>query len=92
MSDSTAVTWALYAMTQAPDVQMRLREELLSVETDTPSMDVLMALPYLDTLVRETLRVYPPVPATERIAMKDDVLPFQKPFTDKHGAVHDSIR
>ncbi|KAF8552300.1 cytochrome P450 [Imleria badia] len=89
---STAVTWALYAMTQVPDVQTKLREELLTVETDTPSMDDLMALPYLDTVVRETLRVYPPVPATERIATKDDVLSFRKPFTDKHGAVHDSIR
>ena len=79
-------------MTQAPEVQTKLREELLSVDTDTPSMDELMALPYLDAVVRESLRVHSPVPNVERIAMKDDVLPLEKPYTDKYGVVRDSIR
>ncbi|KAF9236874.1 cytochrome P450 [Melanogaster broomeanus] len=89
---STATTWALYAMTLAPEVQTKLREELLSVDAETPSMDDLMALPYLDAVVRETLRVHAPVPSTVRVAVKDDVLPLEKPFTDKHGVVHDGIR
>jgi cytochrome P450 len=71
---------------------MKLREELLSVDTETPSMDELMALPYLDAVVRETLRVHPPVPGSMRVAMKDDVLPAEKPYTDKNGVVHESIR
>ena len=79
-------------MTQAPESQTKLREELLSVDTDTPSMDELMALPYLDAVVRETLRVHSPVPNTGRIAMKDDVLPVEKPYIDKNGIVRDSIR
>lgn len=89
--NSTAVTWALYAMTQAPEVQAKLRDELLSVDTDTPSMDELIALPYLDAVVRETLRVHPPVTNTSRIAMKDDVLPVEKPYTDRYGVVRDTI-
>jgi len=88
---STAVTWALFAMTQASEVQTKLREELLSVDTDTPSMDELMSLPYLDAVLRETLRVHPPVPFTTRIAMKDDLLPVAKPYSDRHGALRDSI-
>lgn len=79
-------------MTNEPEIQTKLREELLSVDTETPSMDELMSLPYLDAVVRETLRVHSPVPGTTRIAMKDDVLPVEKPFTDKYGVVHDSIR
>ena len=79
-------------MTKAPEIQIKLREELLSVDTETPSMDELTALPYLDAVVRETLRVHPPVPSSMRIAMKDDVLPFGKPYTDKNGVAHESVR
>ncbi|KAF9235960.1 cytochrome P450 [Melanogaster broomeanus] len=89
---STATTWALYAMALAPDIQTKLREELISVGTDTLSMEDLMALPYLDAVVRETLRLYSPFPNTARIAMKDDVIPLEQPFTDKHGVVHHGIR
>lgn len=62
------------------------------METDTPSMDELVALPYLDAVVRETLRVHAPVPSTVRIAMKDDILPVDTPFTDKYGVLHDGIK
>ena len=79
-------------MTKAPEVQTKLREELLSVDTDTPSMDELMALPYLDAVVRETLRVHSPVPDVARVATKDDVLPVAKPYRDENGIVQDSIR
>ena len=89
--NSTAITWALYAMTQAPEVQTRLRDELIAIDTDTPSMDELMALPYLDAVVRETLRVHAPVPVTSRIAMKDDELPVEKPYTDRYGVVRETI-
>ncbi|KAF9235962.1 cytochrome P450 [Melanogaster broomeanus] len=89
---STAVTWALYAMGLAPEIQTKLREELISVGTETPSMEDLMALPYLDAVVRETLRLYTPFPNIARTAMKDDVIPLEQPFTDKRGIVHHEIR
>ncbi|KAJ4499391.1 cytochrome P450 [Lentinula lateritia] len=89
---STAVTWALYALTQDKEIQCKLREELLRVSTESPSMDILNSLPYLDAVVRETLRVYSPVTGTERVAMKDDILPLGVPFTDKNGEVHNDIR
>ncbi|KAJ3556986.1 hypothetical protein NM688_g1720 [Phlebia brevispora] len=88
---STATTWCLFALTQAPDVQRKLRQELLSFPTETPTMDELSALPYLDMVVKETLRFHAPVPMTGRIAMKDDRIPLNKPFTDRYGEVHDSI-
>ncbi|KAH0833995.1 cytochrome P450 [Lanmaoa asiatica] len=89
--NTTATTWALYQLTNAPGIQTKLREELLSVDTETPSMEELVALPYLDGFVRETLRLHSPVPSTLRIATKDDVLPLEKPFTDINGVVHDSV-
>lgn len=59
--------------------------------TDDPTMDELNALPYLDAIIRETLRVHAPVPSTMRVAVQDDVVPLATPFTDKKGKVHDSI-
>ncbi|KIK36433.1 hypothetical protein CY34DRAFT_16395 [Suillus luteus UH-Slu-Lm8-n1] len=54
-------------------------------------MDELVELSYLDAVVRETLRLHAPVPSTVRVAMKDDILPVDTPFTDKYGVVHDGI-
>ncbi|KAG6854184.1 hypothetical protein C0991_009836 [Blastosporella zonata] len=40
---STATTWTLYALTQNQAAQNKLREELLMVETDNPTMEQLNA-------------------------------------------------
>ncbi|KAL4261304.1 Cytochrome P450 superfamily protein [Pleurotus pulmonarius] len=88
---STGTTWALFALTQSPEVQRKLREELLTVPTDTPTMDELNALPYLDAVVRETMRVHAPVPSTVRVAVADDVLPLSVPLTDLKGDIHQSV-
>ncbi|KAJ3878551.1 cytochrome P450 [Lentinula edodes] len=89
---STATTWALFALVQHPDVQHKLREELLyTLSTENPSMDELNSLPYLDKVVRETLRVHAPVPGTMRVAAKDDVIPLGKPLIDRKGVARDSV-
>ncbi|KAJ7073332.1 cytochrome P450 [Mycena belliarum] len=88
---SSATTWALFSLTQHPAVQARLRAELLAVDTDTPTMDVLNALPYLDCVVRETLRIHAPVGSTVRQATQDDVVPLATPFTDVYGKVHETL-
>jgi len=57
----------------------------LTVSTDNPTMDELNALPYLDAVVRETMRIHAPVPSTMRVATQDDVIPLEKPVKDKDG-------
>ncbi|KAI0633788.1 cytochrome P450 [Trametes polyzona] len=89
---STATTWALYALTKKPEIQRKLREQLLSVETDTPTMEELSALHYLDNVVRETLRLHAPVTQMIREAKKDDVIPLSEPFVGRDGQVHNEIR
>ncbi|PPQ79656.1 hypothetical protein CVT26_015782 [Gymnopilus dilepis] len=89
---STATTWALYALTQQPDVQTKLREELFTIGTDNPTMDELNSLPYLDAVVRETLRIHAPVPMTMREAVRDDIIPLGQPVRDLKGNLLDSIR
>ncbi|KAI0743349.1 cytochrome P450 [Daedaleopsis nitida] len=84
---STSTTWCLYAITRDPSIQQKLREEVFTLSTDTPTMEELNSLPYLDKVIHETLRLHAPVTGTNRIATKDDVLPVSQPYTDRHGNV-----
>ncbi|KAF8809593.1 cytochrome P450 [Phlegmacium glaucopus] len=68
---SVAMAWALYSLTQNKQAQTKLHD--------------LNGLPHLDAVVRETLRLQPPVPSTIRAAKKDDCMPLSKPFTDRTG-------
>jgi cytochrome P450 len=49
-------------------------------------------LPLLDAVLRETLRMYPPVQNNLRLATHDTSVPVAKPFVDAKGTVHDSIQ
>ncbi|KZW00396.1 cytochrome P450 [Exidia glandulosa HHB12029] len=87
---ASTTTWCFYALSQHLDVQAKLREELLAVPTDNPTMDDLNALPYLDAVVRETMRVYSVVGSTVRVAAQDDVVPLATPIVDRKGrTVHE---
>jgi cytochrome P450 len=85
------MTWALYALSQNQSSQNKLREELMTVSTDNPTMEELNALPYLENVVREALRVHTPLVSVRRQALVDDVLPLSIPYTDLNGVIHESI-
>ncbi|KAI0682779.1 cytochrome P450 [Cytidiella melzeri] len=89
---STSLSWGLFSLTQNQDVQRKLREELLDVPTENPTMEELQALPYLDMVVKEILRYHSPIPQTNRMAMNDDVIPCSVPYTDRNGVRRDHIR
>ncbi|VDC03529.1 unnamed protein product [Peniophora sp. CBMAI 1063] len=91
-TSSGALAWCLHALAEAPSVQEKLRRELTGVHHDVPSFDELAKLPYLDAVIRETMRVYGPLTTTLRMAVRDDVLPVSKPFKDIYGKMHDEIR
>ena len=55
-------------------------------------MDELNALPYLDAVTRETLRVHAPVSSTLRVAVKDDTIPLSTPVTDMDGKTHEYLQ
>ncbi|KAJ7675254.1 cytochrome P450, partial [Mycena rosella] len=65
---------------------------LLTVSTDKPTMDELNALPYLEMVVKESLRVHAPIMFIQRMAMEDDVLPLGTPYIDKAGKAHDRYK
>lgn len=75
---ATSMTWALLALSEHPDVQTKLREEVrtrLPKGNDTESgpmtPELIDSLPYLHAVCNEVLRVYPPAGLTKRVAVKD---------------------
>ncbi|KAJ3728361.1 cytochrome P450 [Lentinula raphanica] len=89
---SLAATWGLLELCLHEDMQTKLREEIFSLPTETPSMDELNGLPFLDMFVRETLRLHSPITIINRVATQDDIIPLANPFTDSSdGTVHDEI-
>lgn len=74
---SAAMSWTLFGLCQNLEAQRKLREELLALTTDDPTIDELKTLPYLDMVVRESLRLYPPLIFSRRVATKDTILPMR---------------
>ncbi|KZT11803.1 cytochrome P450 [Laetiporus sulphureus 93-53] len=89
-TSSLAITWMLYLLAKYPAIQTRLRHELLTVAPPTPlstlTSDEVVSLysavaelPYLENVMRETLRLIPPVHSSIRVATRDGVLPTSVP-------------
>ncbi|XP_058821754.1 probable cytochrome P450 28a5 [Topomyia yanbarensis] len=62
-TSSVAISFTLYELAKNPDVQERLRVELVEAANKNGSIsyDVLLELPYLDQVINEALRLWPPV-------------------------------
>ncbi|KAJ6481954.1 cytochrome P450 [Mycena sanguinolenta] len=88
---SNSTSWALHSLSLHPATQNKLREELFTLSSENPTMEELNSLPYLECVVRETLRVHGPVAFMDRIATQDDVLPLSRPYIDRAGKSHDTF-
>ncbi|KAI1387264.1 cytochrome P450 [Hypoxylon trugodes] len=64
------LSFGLYFMANKPDIQNRLREEILELGDD-PSFSELDRLSYLDNFIKETLRLYPPATGMFRETIED---------------------
>lgn len=89
---SAALSWTLYALAKDPTIQTKLREELMAFPNSNPSSDDLHSLPYLDCVLKESLRRYSPAVILNRTALHDMVVPLGEPVVDKHGnPVHELL-
>ncbi|KAG9009835.1 hypothetical protein FRB93_005106 [Tulasnella sp. JGI-2019a] len=78
---STALNLTLYSLARNKPAQDRLRHELLSFPSAEPTYDdYLNKLPFLDAVTKEAMRFHPAVMYTERVAVKDDILPLLNPI------------
>ncbi|KAJ8732429.1 hypothetical protein PYW07_015028 [Mythimna separata] len=79
-NDTSAVgaSFISVLLSRHPEVQEKIYEELQQVFADSERLITFEDLPrlkYLDAVIRETLRLYPPVPVIVRKVEKDVVLP-----------------
>ncbi|KAG6865211.1 hypothetical protein C0991_004412 [Blastosporella zonata] len=90
---SSALSRILYLLSTHPDVQANVRDEVRArlsqqrAEGDVSgrlSYDEVMDLPLLDAVIKETLRLYPPVPFVRRTAIKERTIPYSDPDDDLH--------
>ncbi|KAH7397318.1 cytochrome P450 [Pyrenochaeta sp. MPI-SDFR-AT-0127] len=80
---ASAMTWAVYCLCKHPEVQIRLRQEiraelpvLVEANGQISSTDI-DRLPYLNAVLQETMRIFPPVPLTLRESAQDTTIQGQ---------------
>ncbi|QBD75535.1 cytochrome P450 [Ktedonosporobacter rubrisoli] len=72
---ANALSWTWYLLSQHPDAEQRLCEELdTALNGRVPSIEDLANLPYTRMVIEEALRLYPPAWAFSRHALEDDEL------------------
>ncbi|KAL4133394.1 hypothetical protein PRIC2_003712 [Phytophthora ramorum] len=76
-----ALSWFFYNVSQNPHVEAKLRREiykklpeLVNSEVCVPTLQQVNRLVYLEAVMKETLRLYPPVPMSPKYAVRDTVL------------------
>ncbi|KAG9049021.1 hypothetical protein FS837_011400 [Tulasnella sp. UAMH 9824] len=82
---SSSTSWTLYALAKNPEIQRKLREELLAFPHDSPTLDDLNNMTYLDWVIKESLRRHPGGHAMQRTPANDEVIPLSEPIIDKNG-------
>jgi len=96
---SGTVNYTLHEISKQPELQQRIRNELLDFQKEhggrDPTFEEYMSntkLPLLDAVTKEALRMYPAAAFTERIATKDDVIPLRHPVRQPNGKFLTEIR
>jgi len=74
---SETLTWCSYFLAKNPRVEAKLVQEIVETHgyDKIPDYDSVKHMPYLTAVIKETLRIYGPVPFDPKAAVEDDVLP-----------------
>ncbi|MCB0038020.1 MAG: cytochrome P450, partial [Anaerolineales bacterium] len=74
-TSSNALTWTLFLLAQHPEVMTAVYEELTdTLHGEAPTIVQLEELNLLDRVIKESMRILPPVPASGRLVVQDTEL------------------
>ncbi|KAJ4428842.1 hypothetical protein ANN_25835 [Periplaneta americana] len=82
-TSSTLLCFVTYLLTVHPDIQARLQKEIddtLKEGGGKFTYEALYGMKYLDMVVSETLRLYPPIPAVDRLCIRNYTLKSNPPI------------
>lgn len=70
-TSSNALAWTFFLLSQHPQVMEKLRLEIDRIlGSAAPTVDQLKEMPYLDAIVKESLRLMPPAPLSARMVVE----------------------
>ncbi|KAK1144710.1 hypothetical protein N8T08_005014 [Aspergillus melleus] len=72
---ATLISFALLSLARDPAAWSKLRAEVFAHSANSLSFESLKSCSYLQAVLSETLRLYPPIPINTRQALRDTVLP-----------------
>lgn len=69
----TTMTCALFELAKQPEIQRRIREEILKITPDVNDVtyEAIHNMKYLHQVINETLRLHPPAPLLDRVPVSD---------------------
>ncbi|SGY30035.1 BQ5605_C002g01109 [Microbotryum silenes-dioicae] len=96
---STTLSWLLHYLSLHPSIQVRTRQEIRHARANAfqehgreeLNAEDLNGLTYLDAVVREVLRLEPPVALSTLQASEDDVIPLGVPIRGIDGKFMNSV-
>jgi cytochrome P450 family 6 len=93
-TSSTLISFALYELAVSPDIQERLRLEIRTgIEENGGKLtyDLLFGFKYLDMVINESLRKYPPIPDLPRKCIMDYNIPGTNLIIPKGTMIETSV-
>ncbi|KAK7043263.1 hypothetical protein VNI00_008617 [Paramarasmius palmivorus] len=91
---ANSISWTLLELSRHPEMQSRLREEIRAKKRDmvakgntarTFAAEDFDTLPYLNAVLKESLRYHSVASQIQRMANVDDVIPLSEPILTSDG-------
>ncbi|KAI1262403.1 cytochrome P450 [Xylariaceae sp. FL1019] len=72
---TSVLSYLFHALAESPDIVSTVQREIEELGVDTPTWEHLRGMRYLNWVLKEALRLNPPVASNQRQAVRDTILP-----------------